>query len=210
MPGFFWRYVMRVEASWCIPSLFKVKKMGYFLVWFLCFYDARDMRAQTVSKSKLQKIYADYLRSEGFDPSVDNDGDIFFKYQGGNYYIYVYERDPQYFRLVCPNIWKIESPEERSDAALAASKVNASWKLVKVYVADWDDVMVSADILIKDPSDFIGFFYRMLEALNDARNDFWNRMRSRQEPAPLPNPRGGNNARAHRRLPSSSYEARRR
>jgi hypothetical protein len=168
--------------------------MGYFLLWFLFFYDVCDMYAQTMSKSKLQKIYADYLRSEGFDPSVDNDGDIFFKYQGGNYYIYVYEQDAQYFRLVCPNIWKIESLQERSDAALAASKVNSSWKLVKVYVADWDDVMVSADILVKDPSDFTGFFYRMLEVLNDARNDFWNRMRRQQEPSLRPRTRRGNNS----------------
>jgi hypothetical protein len=177
------------EAARRIQRPAGVKKIWCFILGFLCFYEAD---AQGMSKVKLQKIYVDYLRSEGFSPSIDNDGDIFFKYQGGNYYIYVYEQDIQYFRLVCPNIWKIESPAERINAALAASKVNSSWKLAKVYVADWDDVMVSADILIQSPSDFTDFFYRMLEVLNDAKNDFWNQMRRQQEETPRSRPRRGN------------------
>ncbi|MDR0569166.1 MAG: hypothetical protein LBG87_08175 [Spirochaetaceae bacterium] len=132
---------------------------------------------QDMTKTQLQRMYSGYLQSEGFSPAVDSDGDVSFKYQGGNYYISVDEKDQAFFQLVLPNIWKIESHSERNDAALAASLLSERKKIVKVYVTDWDNVMISAELLLPSPSDFSLFFYRLLELIANTQREFYEKMR---------------------------------
>ena len=58
------------------------------------------------------ELYMDFLSGEGYRPTIDNDGDVVFKVEGGLYYIDVDADDAVYFRVVYPNFWSIENPDE--------------------------------------------------------------------------------------------------
>ena len=58
------------------------------------------------------RLYIDYLAHEGYRPTTDADGDVEFHYEGGYYYIDIETSDANYFQLVYPSFWRIESDEE--------------------------------------------------------------------------------------------------
>ena len=64
------------------------------------------------SESKLQTLYLDFLSGEGMEGSIDADGDVQFRYNDRTYFIEVNEEDNEFFRVVLPNIWPIESVSE--------------------------------------------------------------------------------------------------
>jgi hypothetical protein len=128
------------------------------------------------SKAQLQQMYSDYLREEGFSPKVDEDGDVGFKFEGGNYFIDVDESDPMYFSLVYANFWEIEDGEERAKVLEAANETSRTKKVIKVY-AQQDNVWASVEIFLPAPDQFQGVFNRSLTALRDGKNEFISQMR---------------------------------
>ena len=85
--------------------------------------------SQEWTKRDLQNAYMDYLRQEGYVPSIDTDGDIQFKVAGDTYYIIVDDRDLQFFQVYTG--FKMDTVSQ--DAALsAANSSNRSSKVVKV------------------------------------------------------------------------------
>jgi hypothetical protein len=133
-----------------------------------------------LTKADLQKLYADHLTEEGFRPKVDEDGDVTFKYEGGNYFIRVDENDPTFFQVNFPNFWPIESEEERKHAYMAASLVAMECKVAKVYVVE-DDVWVSVELFFESPEQFKRVFGRAMHALQNGRDLFSSKMRELKE-----------------------------
>lgn len=123
-------------------------------------------------------LYVTYLTEEGYTPQVDSDGHIVFEFDGGTYYISVYADDPEYFRLIYPNFWPINSPVERARAYIAADRVNRECKLVKVYLES-QGKQVSAEIEeFFDHSDRLRLmFRRALQSLRYGVQQFADRMR---------------------------------
>ena len=140
-------------------------------------FAATPVFAQEMTREQLQKMYMDYLTSEGFAPSLDSDGDVMFKYEGGTYFIIVDDKDQIYFAMLYPNFWEIESEDEKEKALLAAKEATRTAKVAKVYLTeDNTDVTMSAEIFLKTPSDFKDTFYRMLSAMSAARRAFVDKM----------------------------------
>jgi hypothetical protein len=135
--------------------------------------------AEAVSpeKARLQSMYMDYLRQEGYGPSIDSDGDILFKAEGHSYYIIVTDDDLEFFQILYPNIWKIESEQERRKAGIAASHATRRTKTARVYLnSDGNNVSISAELFLEKPEDFKLFFSRMLRVLTTASSEFEGRM----------------------------------
>jgi hypothetical protein len=152
-------------------------KSGLLLVLFV-FFPVFLLPAQ-VTKTSLQAMYMDYLRGEGYVPSIDDDGDVRFRYEGGTYYIIVQEGDLEYFRILYPNFWEIESEEELLKAHSVISYVNRTTKVAKIFLnRDEDDVSIAGETLLDAPEDFRNFIKRVLNAIGTARADFRNRMNS--------------------------------
>ena len=126
-------------------------------------------------KAALQKMYMDYLAEEGYRPKVDEDGDVVFKAEGGNYFIRIDEDEPTYFELVYPNFWEIEDEDERTRAYVAASATCLGVKSTKVYVVE-DNVWAGVELFLPEPGDFKKLFHRCLNALNNGRDAFAERM----------------------------------
>jgi hypothetical protein len=129
-----------------------------------------------MSDSPLVATYREILSKEGFASSVDEDGDVIFKYEGRTYTLIVDDDDPTFFLLARPNIWSIESPLERVRAEAAALGLNGQIKGVKIYVTD-DDVWVNCEQFYDPVEDCKPTFLRALRGVQFGEKLFVDTMR---------------------------------
>jgi hypothetical protein len=147
-----------------------MKKLSFFAALILICIT--NINAQ-MSKQELQDMYTSYLKEQGYQSSVDSDGDIEFRSEGRTFYIIVDARDLQSFRILYPNFWEIESEEEKARAVKVANYINRTTKVAKIYLnSKEDDISMDANIFIGKPEDFKLFFRRMVDLLLEERREF--------------------------------------
>lgn len=146
-------------------------------LWFLPVSAGAE---EVAKRAELQQMYMDYLKGEGYKPEIDSDGDVGFKKEGRYYYVSIQaqEKDPEFFRLVFPKFWKIESEKERSQVLAAADQANAIAKVSKVYTQD-DNVWASAEILVDRPEHAKAVFKRALATVENAVSTFLTKMKEK-------------------------------
>lgn len=113
---------------------------------------------------KKSDLYMDYLREEGYLPKLDGDGDVQFKYEGMTCCVFSDELDREYFRVVLPNFWPIESEDERARATAAAVAVTAGIKVGKVILVG-DNTWASVEMLVDPIERFRDIFPRAMRIL---------------------------------------------
>jgi hypothetical protein len=112
-----------------------------------------------------------HLVEEGFRPSFNDEGEIAFKFQGRHFYISQDESDPEFYRILCPGIWKIESEEERAVVFIAASDTCKGMKVAKVFVVD-DEAWASVELFCPEVGAFLKLFERSTSLLYETGNVF--------------------------------------
>lgn len=125
----------------------------------------------------------EYLTDQGFRPSIDQDGDLQFKYEGGRYFIEAKEKDEMFIRIVFPNFWEIETPEEKIKCYEAANSVSRGVKVVKVFVVDFKDgsnVWASVELFLPDLEAFKVVFLRSIRLLSSIPVDFSDFMKGKE------------------------------
>lgn len=127
------------------------------------------------SESKLQTMYIDFLEGEGLEGTIDRDGDVQFSYSDRTYFIEVNEDDNEFFRVVLPNIWPIESVQEGLQVVQACDEVNRTMKCTKAYVTN-DDVWIAVELFVGSPDDFKSVFTRCLSAIEQGLETFVDEM----------------------------------
>lgn len=124
-------------------------------------------------------FYVEHLSELGYRPQIDDDGDIYFRYEGGHYYI-IGTDDEQYVQIAYPNFWPIEDDEELRRALLAASTANRTTKVAKVSLRpDLTDALITAEVFLARPTDLVDVFERLMRALQTARATFVEEMQRR-------------------------------
>jgi hypothetical protein len=123
------------------------------------------------------EAYCDFLASEGFRPSVDEDGDIRFRHEGRTLFLFRDPKDPEYFRVALPGAWECESPEEETRALAAANAVNRDLKVVKCVLVD-GVVWISVELFLDPPEAFRPVFSRLLDVIGSAAWQIRGRMRA--------------------------------
>lgn len=108
---------------------------------------------------------------------MDEDGDVQFKSEGLSFFMAIDEGDPEYMRIVLPNIWSLDSNQERGRALMAADGTNRTVKVMKVFTAR-NNVWASIESFVASPKDFAGVFKRSLSAMQTGVMHFAAKMRS--------------------------------
>jgi hypothetical protein len=125
-----------------------------------------------------RQIYMNFLREDGYSPSIDKDGDIMFKLEGLTWYILFDKNDPSFFTLALLNIWSIDSDSERREALNAISYANNKTKAAKMFTSgsrkQW--VSIAVEMYLEKPDDLKILFKRLIGAINSAKNDFLSQM----------------------------------
>ncbi|MGE0192563.1 MAG: hypothetical protein AB7T63_11045 [Planctomycetota bacterium] len=130
-----------------------------------------------MTKEEQADLYFLHLVEEGYAPQIDKDGDVVFKYEGGTWFLQIDERDPEFFRLVFPNFWSIESDDERERVERAALKATADTKVAKVFPVR-EDTWASVEMFVSPPEGFRPVFRRCLAAVGAAVAAFRREMTS--------------------------------
>ena len=111
------------------------------------------------------------LQKEGIE-YADLFGGLHFKYQGGNFYFNIDKRDPNYFRLVMPAIYKIDN--DRIKVIETMLLLTSKKKTLKAELED-DHVWLSIEMFI-DPNSNLDIFSehvkRCLDILHKGRYEF--------------------------------------
>ena len=122
-------------------------------------------------KQERAEMYRSFLAEEGYSPQIDKDGDVTFKYEGGGYCIIVSEQDEEFFQLIYPNFWSIDSEAEREKVAKAALQATAKTKVAKVYPVR-DNTWASIEMFCSPPDVFKAVFQRSLSAIRSSLANF--------------------------------------
>ena len=110
------------------------------------------------------ETYSEHLKSEGYVPQADNEGNILFKREGLTYILFASHNDPNYFRLVCPIVWQVETDEQRAKANQVISAVNLNIKAVKLFMVE-NSVSASSESFLANEGDYKAILPRSLAAL---------------------------------------------
>jgi hypothetical protein len=124
-----------------------------------------------MTKAEKQDMYLEHLAQEGYRAHLDKDGDVVFKSEGRTYVILISESDPEFFNMILPNVYSIDSPAERLLALAAADEVNASSKVVKAFTIR-DNIWLAVEIFFHNPEDFRGVFHRAKAAMDNGYRTF--------------------------------------
>ena len=118
-----------------------------------------------------------FFRGEGYNPSIDSDGDVNFTAQGHRFYIAVMENDPQSFQLVLANFLDIGGASNRLKALDAASAVTRTARVARVYITSSGWIAIDTYIFLARPEDFRVHLNRMVNIMAGAREEFLAAMR---------------------------------
>ena len=130
------------------------------------------------TRDALRNMYMQYLREEGYLPSLDGDGDILFKVSGNNYFIIIGENDFQnnllFFRIYTGVSLGDILPE---NALAAANYINMHSKVVKVYISsDGRSIAINTELLLTNPQDFKSVLSRALSLMRFAESNFFSQL----------------------------------
>jgi hypothetical protein len=160
----------RVTASGGLRRTGRIRLFGMMIFFALI---VLPLQAQNMSEQDLQNMYMSYLQGEGYAPWIDEDGDVAFEKSNFTFYIIVYEDDLEYFQLLFPAFYSIDTQQERQQAAEAISKVNREKKVAKIYMNTQETrVSASAEVFVRNPEDFKVTFTRMFNNVLSAAQDF--------------------------------------
>ena len=117
-------------------------------------------------------FYLEHLTELGYRPRLDDEDDIYFRHEGGHYYILSTD-DEQYVQIVYLNFWSVAGEQELQKALLAASTANRSTKVAKVSARpDHGNMHISAEVFLARPTDLVDVFERLVGAMQLARTVF--------------------------------------
>ncbi|MCR5573507.1 MAG: YbjN domain-containing protein [Bacteroidaceae bacterium] len=118
-----------------------------------------------------KELVLDFLRKEGFTPTVDERNNIVFKYQMTTYVFFTDENDDEFFQLTMPAIYDV-TEDNRELVLEAANKVNQSMKVIKIIVTQ-ESVWVLFEILLDETPQVEDIMPRAFRIMEDGRNKFY-------------------------------------
>ena len=124
-------------------------------------------------KKSVKSLAIEYLQKWDIKYEIVKNDYLFFKYQGGEFFIHTDEDHPNFLHLIMPNIYRITN--DRIEVLEAMLNITGRRKLMKAFLHE-DDVWLCVDMLM-DPSSNIDFFEKMIRrcfySLFDIKRDFF-------------------------------------
>lgn len=116
---------------------------------------------------KATELLKNWLSEQGFKSEIDKDGDLAFKYQGANLFCTNDENDLSFFRILMPNIYKVE--DNRDKVLEAANMVTRDIKVVKAFLVE-DRLWLAVEMFLGENQNIDSFVERCLNILLAARD----------------------------------------
>jgi len=116
----------------------------------------------------------EFLRQEGYQPTIDEDGDIAFRREGRTYYIIISKNDPTLIYFTLFGLRTVSSESDRVRFANAVGVANRRVKVAKMYLTSGNPqrVNLSIEAFIENPNDFGVLFNRYLGTMDLSEQRF--------------------------------------
>lgn len=122
----------------------------------------------------------EFLAEEGFRPSLDDEGDVVFKFEGGWYFLITSKEDATYFALYHLRFWSLDDAAERLRAHEAAAQAHMRIRVGRITVLD-DNVSASVDAYLPDDQAWRDLLMRNLSGLQAVVGAFREHMHAQLE-----------------------------
>lgn len=122
----------------------------------------------------------EYLSEEGFRPKLDEDADVYFKYEGATYVVIAAHGDATVFTMLLPYFWPLDDAAERTRALEAAMHAQRSVRIGRVTVLD-ENVSASINAYLPDDQSSRAVLLRSLDGLHYLAKAFRDHMRAQME-----------------------------
>lgn len=129
-----------------------------------------------------KEMLTEFLKAEGYVPTTEGEGGLFFKKEGRTYFTIPDPADPNFFNLYSHFDFADAIPS-REVALSAANAVNLGVKAIKVTLLDDANpnrVSFGLEVPLADADGFRGVFERCLHIIGFAVEQFAERVRSQQ------------------------------
>ncbi|MDR1022788.1 MAG: hypothetical protein LBL94_05905 [Prevotellaceae bacterium] len=152
-----------------------MKKLALTLVGSCIFAGLFAQKDLTTAQKSFQTSMVNFLREEGYSPSLDDDNWIKFKSEGKTYYITIGEESPFFVTLRAAGFTlQGENAFERTASLLACNDLTMEFKSVKLYCSD-KSVSVHVEQFTRSSEDYKYVFARNLSVLTAAKNKFFEK-----------------------------------
>lgn len=112
------------------------------------------------------------LEEKGYKPEIDNDGDVFIRYQMKTVFVIVGSADDNYVAVLLPQFHEIAEGEE-SIVLATCNMMTRELKLVKVYIdQSFQNVSASCEFYYSDEKSLEERINHSLELLGVIRSEF--------------------------------------
>lgn len=113
-----------------------------------------------------------FLKDEGYQPSIDSDGDIKFKRQGDVYFISVSDEDSSPYYVSLSKYYSYTDKLTKTKINLYAQEIN-QYKMIKLQ-ANNDNFWLTAQMFLINSVAFTSIFDRILSAMDAAEEELKN------------------------------------
>lgn len=122
--------------------------------------------------------FKQYLTSKGITPEEQLEEQITFL-KDGLYYLFVYEKsDPNYFRIILPNVFRIENIENKNRYSSLVNDINQKFKVAKTYINTENMIWIATDQFVYSREGIELMFERCITVLKIVLDDFREQQKS--------------------------------
>lgn len=107
-------------------------------------------------------LVENWLKDQGFRCERDSDGDLFFRYNGANFFCCKDDSDKQFLRIIMPNIYKVDG--DRTTVLEAINTIARDIKAIKAFLVD-DSLCLAIEMFVDSTPDIEDFIERCLDIL---------------------------------------------
>ncbi len=167
---------------------------------------------QFMELAQRRDLLMQFLREQGYSPSVDRYGYIWFAIKPLTFLAHLEDKDEDYIQFALPNIYKtVTNDYEKGLVLLACTTVSTRVKAAKVCLVD-TMVVVFVELFCSPFESFRRVFQRCLDSLESAAACFYEAVDSYQHPPGREEPKPdegdqGNDAVERVRLYQASSDA---
>lgn len=122
----------------------------------------------------------DFLAEEGFRPGLDDDGDVYFKYEGSTYVVITSSDEPTVLVVLLPYFWPLDDAAERTRALEAVMFAHQHVRIGRVTVLQ-DNVSASVNAYLPDADSFRAVLLSSVEGLKYLSIKFREHMHAQLE-----------------------------
>lgn len=122
----------------------------------------------------------DFLAEEGFRPKLDEDGDVYVKYEGSTCVVLTRSNEPTVLVVALPYFWELADAAERTRALEAAMFAHRHIRIGRVTVME-DNVSASVNAYLPDEDSFRAVLLSSLDGLKYLAGKFTEHMHAQLE-----------------------------